>query len=148
MFGRLTGLQDSLLADFWRMQEEMDDLLGGGLPFSGGIRSLPQGSFPAINVVQMPDSIQVYLFAPGLDPKKLAISIEQNLLSISGERQVPIDKKATYYRQERFGGAFNRSISLGDDVDPDRVDATYRDGIVHITLNRRESAKPRQIQIR
>jgi HSP20 family protein len=148
MFSRSTSVRDALLADFWRMQEELDDLLGGRAAFSGGIRSLPHGSFPAINVLQTPDNVQVYLFAPGLDPKKLDISIEQNLLSISGERQVPMEDKATYYRQERFAGAFNRAISLSDDVDPDRVDATYRDGIVHITLNRRESAKPRHIQIR
>lgn len=148
MFGEFTSLQDSLLADFWRMREDVDNLLGGGLSFSGGIRSLPQGSFPAINVVQTPDNVQVYVFAPGLDPNRLAVSLEQNLLSIAGERQVPVEEKAIYYRHERYGGDFRRAVSLSDDVDPDRVDASYRDGIVHITLNRRESAKPRQIQIR
>ena len=148
MFSEFPSLQDSLLFDLWRMRDEVDSLLGGGLSFTGGIRSLPHGSFPAVNVVQTPDSVQVYLFAPGLDPAKLDISFEQNLLTVSGERRIPLDDKATYYRQERFTGPFHRAISLADDVDPDRIDATYRDGIVHVTLNRRESAKARHIHIR
>ena len=52
-----------------------------------------------------------------------------------------------YYRQERFGGEFRRVMSLPEDVDPDRVQAKYADGIVQISIERRESARPRQIQI-
>jgi HSP20 family protein len=147
MFGKLTSLQSSLLDEFWRLQQEMGELLGDGLSSSGGIRSLPRGSFPALNVVQTPEAVQVYVFAPGLDPKKLDVSIQQGLLTISGERQIPIDDKATYYRQERFAGEFRRAISLGEDVDAEHVAAKYRDGIVQIRLHRRESAKPRQIEI-
>jgi HSP20 family protein len=147
MFGRFTSSQNSLLDEFWRLQQEMDELLGDGASSSGGIRSLPRGSFPAINVIQTPEEVQVYLFAPGLDPKKLDVSIEQGLLTISGERQIRVDEKSTYYRQERFAGEFRRAISLGEDVDAERVTATYRDGIVQIRLHRRESSKPRQIEI-
>jgi HSP20 family protein len=147
MFGRFTGLPNSLLDDFWRLQQEVDELLGDGLSSSGGIRSLPRGAYPAINVVQTPEDVRVYLFAPGIDPKKLDVSIQQGLLTIAGERQIPINDKATYYRQERFSGEFRRAISLGEDVDAERVEAKYRDGIVQIRLQRRESAKPRQIEI-
>jgi HSP20 family protein len=147
MFGSLSSLQSSLLDEFWRLHNEMEEVLGDGLSTSAGIRSLPRGSFPAINVVQTPTEVQVYLFAPGIDPKQLNVSIQQNLLTIEGQRQIPNDRKAAYYRQERFGGQFRRAISLGDDVDPQRVDAKYRDGIVQITLHRREAAKPRQIEI-
>jgi len=148
MFARFTSLQNSLLDEFWRLQQEMEELPGDGLSFSGGIRPLPRGSFPAINVVRTPEEMQVYLFAPGRDPKKLDISIQQGVLTRSGERQIPIDEKATYYRQERFGGEFRRAISLGEDVEAELVEAKYRDGIVQIRLHRRESAKPRQIEIR
>ena len=125
----------------------MDELLGDGTSSSGGIRSLPRGSFPAIHVIQTPEEVQLYLFAPGLDPKKLDVSIQQGLLTIAGERPVPIEDKSTYYRQERFAGEFRRAISLGEDVDAERVAANYRDGIVQIRLHRRESARPRQIEI-
>ncbi len=147
MFGSFMSLQSSLLDDFWRLQQEMGELLGDGISSSGSIRSLPRGSFPAINVVQTPEDVQVYLFAPGIDPKRLDLSIQQGLLTIAGERQIAHDDKATYYRQERFGGEFRRVISLGEDVDADRVEAKYHDGIVQIRLHRRESAKPRQIEI-
>jgi HSP20 family protein len=125
----------------------MDEMLGEGLSTAGGIRSAPRGTFPAINVIQTPTDVKVYLFAPGVDPKKLDVSIQQGLLTVSGERQIPVRDEATYYRQERFSGEFRRAISLGEDVDPDTVEAKYRDGILQIQVRRRESAKPRQIEI-
>ena len=140
--------ENPLLAQFRRLEEELDEIFGGATPWTGGIRSLPPGTFPAINVGGTEDTVTVYLFAPGIDAKKLEISIQQNVLTVSGEREVPRDNEATYYRQERFGGEFRRVISLPDDVDPDKVEASYRDGIVQITVGRRESAKPRQIAIR
>jgi HSP20 family protein len=147
MFIRFSSLQNSFFDDLRRLQQAMDEALSDGPSASGGIRSLPRGSFPPINVVQTPTEVQIYVFAPGIDPKKLDVSIQQGLLTISGARQIARDDKATYYRQERFEGAFSRAISLGDDVDPDRVEAGYRDGIVQIKLHRRESAKPRQIEV-
>ena len=147
MFARFNGLPSSLLDDFWRLQQEVEQLIGDGLPSQGGIRSLPRGSYPAINVVQTPEDVQVYLFAPGIDPKKLDVSIQQGLLTIAGERTIATDDSATYYRQERFSGEFRRAVSLGEDIDAERVDARYRDGIVQITLHRRASAMPRQIEI-
>ena len=147
MFSRYTSLLDPTLDDFWRLQQEVDELLGDGLAASGAIRSAPHGAYPAINVVQTPDDVQVYVFAPGIDPKKLDVSIQQGLLTIAGERHIRIDDKASYYRQERFSGEFRRAISLGEDVDAERVEAKYRDGIVQIKLHRRESAKPRQVEI-
>src|SRR5579863_1394388 len=147
MFARFTGIPSSLLDDLWRLQQEADELLADGASSLGGIRSLPRGSYPAMNVVQTPEDVQVYVFAPGIDPKKLEVSIQQGLLTIAGERRIAIDDQATYYRQERFSGEFRRAVSLGEDIDAERVEAKYRDGIVQIRLTRRESAKPRQIEI-
>ena len=147
MFGRLTSFQDSLLDEFWRLHQEMDEMLGDGVTSAGGIRSAPRGTFPAVNVIQTPAEVQVYLFAPGVDPKKLDVSVQRGLLTVSGERNIPVHDEAAYYRQERFSGEFRRAISLGDDVDPDKVEAQYRDGILQIQVRRRESAKPRQVEI-
>ena len=61
---------------------------------------------------------------------------------------MPVNENVNYYRQERFNGEFRRVIALPDDVDPDRVEARYRDGILHITVQRREVAKPRQIEVK
>ena len=147
MFSSFSSLQGSLLDEFWRLHDGIDEVFGDRFTASSGIRSLPRGAFPAINVVQTPSEVQVYLFAPGIDPKQLNVSIQQNLLTIEGQRQIRSAEKASYYRQERFSGHFHRAISLGDDVDPQRVEAKFSDGIVQITLHRREAAKPRQIEI-
>lgn len=146
MFGIPSSVPSSLFDELWRLQQEVDDLFGSwSSPL--GIRSLPRGSFPAVNVGQTPERVDVYLFAPGLDPKSLDISIQQNLLTVSGKREVKVEEDAEYYRQERFSGEFRRVISLPEDVASERVHAKYADGIVQIGIERRESARPRQIQI-
>ena len=146
MFGISSSMPGSLYDELWRLQQEVDELFGSwSSPL--GIRSLPPGSFPAINVGQTPERVDVYLFAPGIDPKSLDVSIQQNLLTVSGKREASVDEKAEYYRQERFAGEFRRVISLPEDIDSERVQAKYVDGIVQIGVQRRESARPRQIEI-
>jgi HSP20 family protein len=145
MFGIPSNVPSSVFDELWRVQQEIDELFGSGSsPL--GIRSLPRGTFPAVNVGQTPERVEVYLFAPGIDPKSLEISIQQNLLTVSGKRELGTEQ-AAYYRQERFGGEFRRVISLPEDVDPERVRAKYVDGIVQIGVQRRESARPRRIEI-
>ena len=147
MFGSLWSSFDTNLFDeYRRLESEMDQLFGrGGSP--AGIRAMRRGTFPPINVGSTPERVDVYLFAAGLDPKSLDISIQQNLLVVSGDRKLPINEEADYYRQERFDGEFRRVITLPDDVDPDRVEAKYRDGVLQITVQRREAARARQITV-
>ena len=145
MFGSLTNLE-SLFDEFRRIEQDMDELFGRR-PGPAGIRSVSRGTFPPTNVGATPNVLDVYLFAAGLDPKSLNLSIQQNLLTVSGERQVPVQENATYYRQERFSGEFRRVITLPDDADSDRVEAKYRDGVLQISVQRRASAGPRQIQV-
>ena len=145
MFGTLTTV-DRLFDELRWMEQQMDELFGSGMQ-PPAIRSLPRGAFPPINVGASPEQVDVYLFAPGLDPKTVELNVQQNLLTVSGNRQVPAKEKATYYRQERYSGEFRRVIALPDDVDPDRIQARYRDGVLQVTARRRESAKPRQITV-
>ena len=88
------------------------------------------------------------MFAAGVNPESLDISIQQNLLTVEGERRLSTEEGAEYYRQERFDGGFHRVITLPDDVDPEKVEASYRDGVLHIVVQRRVSAKPRQIEVK
>jgi HSP20 family protein len=145
MFENLSSF-DRLFEEFRRMQQQMDELFGSGtLP--PAIRSVGRGTYPPVNVGASPDQVDVYLFAGGLDPKKIDVKVQQNLLTVSGERKLQVNQDATYYRQERFSGPFQRVIALPEDVDPDRVEAKYNDGVLQITARRRESAKPRQITV-
>jgi HSP20 family protein len=147
MLGDLTGFDNDLFDQFERMRRQMDQLFGEW-PGSTGIRSVLAGSFPAINVGASPEQVDVYVFAAGVDPKSLDISLQQNLLTIAGERKVELPENVQMYRRERLDGAFRRVISLPEDVDPDKVDATYRDGVLHITVQRQEVVRPRRIEVK
>ncbi|MCG7896535.1 MAG: Hsp20/alpha crystallin family protein [Candidatus Thiodiazotropha taylori] len=148
MFGNLSSFDGSLFDEFRRIQQEMDRAFTTG-PMASGIRSVAQGTFPPINVGSTADQVDVYLFAAGLDAKSLDISIQQNLLTIDGERPAKSEEPAEgYYRKELFSGAFHRVINLPEDVDPEKVDASYVDGVLRISVQRRESAKPRQIEVK
>lgn len=140
MFGNL------FFDDFRRLETELDQLLSRS-PYSTGIRAVPRGTFPPVNVGATPEQVDVYLFAAGVEPKSIDVSVQQNLLTVSGSRKVTVNPDAEYYRRERFDGDFRRVIALPEDADPDLVDARYRDGVLHITVQRRQAAKPRQIQI-
>jgi HSP20 family protein len=144
MFGSPTSFDP--LTTLRRLEQEIDEAFGRWTP-PAGIRSTGVGAYPPINVGATGDGVDVYLFAAGLDPKGVDLSIQQNLLTISGARQIPADENADYYRQERFSGQFRRVVTLPEDVDPDRVEARYRDGVLQVHIQRREASKPRQIQV-
>ncbi|RYF43319.1 MAG: Hsp20/alpha crystallin family protein [Comamonadaceae bacterium] len=117
---------------------------------SSSIRALSGSPFPIINVGSTPDTVEVMALAPGLDPQALELTIDRGLLILAGERQSDLPagtQRVSTYARERFSGAFRRVVSLPDDVDGSRVDATYRDGILRVTLAKQESSKPRRIEI-
>ena len=148
MFGSVMNSFDSnLFDDFRRLESEMDGLFGS-TAWPAGIRAVRRGTFPPINVGATPDQVDVYLFAAGLDPRDIDLSIQQNLLTVSGGRKLQANEDAEYYRRERFDGEFRRVVTLPDDVDPERVEARYRDGVLQISVQRRESARPRQIEVK
>lgn len=109
-----------------------------------------RGAFPALNVGTTPQSIEIYGFAPGIDPATLDVQIEKGVLTLAGERKADApapEEKATVYTNERFAGRFRRVVNLPDDIDADGVQARYRDGLLHITVPRREPARPRRVTI-
>lgn len=147
MFGSLSSFEGNLFDDFRRIAQEIDQAFGATPTWPNGIRAVARGTYPPINVGTTPDRVDVYLFAAGLDPASLDIAIQHNLLTIKGERKAGPAEGITYYRKERYDGAFHRVVTLPDDVDAEKVQATYQDGVLHVVIGRRESAKPRQIQV-
>jgi HSP20 family protein len=114
------------------------------------IRARSGATFPVINVGVSPENIEIMAMAPGLDPGSLQVTVERDVLVISGERkpaQPEQENRTGVYAQERFSGAFRRVVSLPDDADTARVAANYRDGILRITVAKRESTRPRRIDI-
>jgi HSP20 family protein len=147
MFGNLSGFGIGLFDEFRRLEQELDQMLAG-TQWPMSIRSAAEGTFPPLNVGASPESVDVYLFAAGLDPQSLDLSLQQNLLTISGERKAHAEENLSFYRKERFAGSFQRAVTLPDDVDPEQVEAKYRNGILHISVHRREAARPRLIEVR
>jgi HSP20 family protein len=138
-----------LFGDFDRLRRELDELSGwSGLPTS--IRSAAPGAFPPINIGNTATSVEIYAFAPGIDPKQIELTIDRGVLTISGERASGLpseDGKVSVYGNERFSGSFRRAISLPEDIDSTKVNANYRDGVLHVSINRRESALPKRITV-
>jgi HSP20 family protein len=145
MFYR-TVLPRDLFAELDRLQREMQQ----AAEFSPSIRGIGRGGFPALNVGMTPRSVEVYAFAPGVDPSAIDVQLEKGVLTISGERKTPLpakEDKATVHIDERFADRFRRVVTLPDDIDPNAVQAKYRDGVLHISIQRREAAQPRRISI-
>jgi HSP20 family protein len=139
LFGR------DVLAELDQLQRELQT----AFDISPNIRGLARGGFPAVNVGSTPSSVEIYAFAPGLDPALIDVQLERGVLTIAGERQPasPKDEKATVHIDERFSGRFRRVISLPDDVDSNGVTAQYRNGLLHISVRREEASQPRRITV-
>ncbi len=138
----------SLFPELSWLQQQLEEMLQpSGV---SGIRALARGAFPAVNVGSTADAVEVIAFAPGIDPKEIEITVERGLLTLSGERRGDScqgQQGANTYAQERFAGKFRRVISLPEDADPAKVEAKFRDGVLQVTVSKRESSKPRQISI-
>ena len=135
-----------MFAELDRLQRDMQ----GVFDYSPSIRGLGRGGYPALNVGSTPTSVEVYAFAPGMEPGAIEVNLDRGVLTISGERKAAApasDEKTTLHVNERFDGRFRRVVSLPDDIDPTAVSADYRDGVLHVSVKRRESAQPRRIEV-
>ena len=131
-----------IFAELDRLQRDMQQT------YDPSIRGGARGGFPALNVGSTPQSVEIYAFAPGVDPAAIDVQIEKGVLTIAGERTLPaLPEKATLHIDERFTGRFRRVVTLPVDIDPNSTSAKYRDGVLHISLARKETAVPRRISI-
>ena len=149
MYPSMLKPSGDLFADFAQLHDRIEELLSGNLGASS-IRAVSRaGAFPALNVGTWAEALEVYAFAPGIDPGSIDVTVEKGLLTLSGQRKSTEEtgKNTTVYAKERFDGAFRRVVSLPEDSDPARVEASYRNGVLKVVVPRLETAKPRQIQV-
>ena len=149
MYESMLSYPSSVFGQFERLRRELDDAFGvSGLP--SGIRSVSPGTLPAVNVGRTPTSVEVYAFAPGLDASKIDVTLDRGVLRIAGERRSGIPEenpKVNVYARERGTGSFARAIALPDDLDPENLKASYRDGVLQVSIARREVAQPKRIAV-
>jgi HSP20 family protein len=137
-----------LFAEMDRLTREMQQ----AFDVSPSIRGVARGGYPALNVGSTPTSIEIYAFAPGIDPAQVEVNLDRGVLTIAGERKSSLpngqgDDKTTVHVNERFDGRFRRVISLPEDIDPSAVSADYRDGVLHVSVKRRTAPQPRRIEV-
>lgn len=133
-----------VFAELERLQREIQQ----ASDISPSIRGVARGGFPAMNVGGTPKSVEIYAFAPGIDPATLAVQIEKGVLTVAGERRPDkAPENAAVHIDERYFGRFSRVVTLPDDADPDAVQAGYRDGVLHVSIARQQAAQPRRIAV-
>jgi HSP20 family protein len=134
-----------VFAELDRLQRD----LSGFFDTSPAIRGLGRGGFPAVNIGSTPSAVDIWAFAPGMDPASIEVNLDRGVLTLAGERKglVASEDKATLHQNERFAGRYRRVINLPDDIDPDAVSADYRDGVLHVAVQRRSAAQPRRIEV-
>lgn len=105
--------------------------------------------FPAVNVYGNAEKVRVTAEIPGVDPAKLDVSVRDRTLTLKGERAADsLGAEDQYLRQERGAGAFSRVVQLPFDVDPDKVEARYVDGVLTVEAPMAEAEKPKQITVK
>ncbi|WP_062312393.1 Hsp20/alpha crystallin family protein [Demequina rhizosphaerae] len=117
--------------------------------FFGDTDTSLAGAFsPALDVEETEDGYTMHVELPGVKPEEVDVSLEENVLTVSGERNFYEEKTAEGFRRvERRFGRFHRAVRLPDRVDPDNVKATYKDGLLTVTVPKSEAAKPRRIEV-
>ena len=126
--------------EFRRMQSEMNRLFSGYAPAAR--------EFPPINIWLGDDSVVVTSELPGVTAGDVSISLQEDVLTLAGARRPKQEQDTNWQRRERAYGTFSRAIQLPFQVDPDKVQARFNNGILEIEMERLEADRPKKIQIR
>ena len=129
-------LFDRFLRDPWGM--ELFDRVGSDLAWG-----------PQIELKESENEVTLKAELPGVEPEDVDVNVSGNVLTLRGEkRREHEEKKSDYYYMERQYGSFHRSIQLPNSVDPDKVDATFKKGVLTVTLAKRPDARPNRVKVR
>lgn len=142
-------LSDTLFPffDVGKTLAEMDRMFGAvGRPL--GLRSVPRGTFPAVNVYLQDDVIVLLAEIPGVAAEALDVTVLGDTVTLKGKRDAgSLSNGDRYYRRERMSGDFERTITLPELIDPDSVRAEYKNGVLKVRMAKAEKAKVKKIEI-
>jgi len=133
-----------------RLQGEMDQLFGrfGRTGGTNG-RTLPAVEYPPLNIWEDDNQLYVEAELPGMELEDLEIYVNGgNQLTVKGERKEPACEGGTWHRRERGYGKFTRMIELPSQVDAEKVEANFKQGVLMVSLPKQEAAKPRRIEVK
>lgn len=132
------------------LQDEMNRLFSGTFSRSGNQDESLRGVWsPSVDIVENKDQILLEAELPGIKPEDVNISIENNILTLHGERKFEKkDEKDNFHRIERSYGSFTRSFTLPPTISSENAQAEFENGVLRLTLAKREETKPRRIEIK
>ena len=133
--------------DVGKTLEEMDRMFGQmGQPV--GVRSVPRGTFPAVNVYEQGDGIVLMAEVPGIEPEQLDLTVLGDSVTLKGQRrEEDLPDGERFYRRERPVGSFTRTVTLPEAVNGDSVQAEYKNGVLTVRMEKAEQAKAKKITI-
>jgi len=141
-FDRTFGAMDELRRRMDRLWDEYDDRSYSDQDLA------VRGGFPRLNVFDAGANLIVQAEVPGLGEKELRLTVNQDVVTIAGERRADVPEGFTVHRQERAPIRFSRSFTLPTKIDAERTSASLKDGILTLTLAKAPEAQPRQITVR
>ena len=134
--------------DVKNLQVQLNRLFEPFARFATGEEELVSGTWvPPVDVAETQEKIVVRAEVPGMKQEDISIEFENGLLTIKGERKLEKSEGVTWHRVERIYGNFRRSFTLPRSVDPEKIAASYREGILEVEVPKREEAKPKHIKI-
>lgn len=140
-FGTRFGLFD----DF---RKEMDSLMGRFFGDGNGVTEASSWT-PRLNLSETDKKYEITVDLPGLKPDEVSVEMRHGDLWITGERRGEKEEKGRkWHRVERYFGEFRRVVRLGDDVAPEKIEAEFKDGVLHVTVPKSEVAQPKKIAIK
>jgi HSP20 family protein len=130
-----------------RLNNALDEAFGSW-PFQGENGAITSSWTPAVDVFEDKTTVKIVAELPGVKSEDVKLSIENNVLTIGGEkRQEAEEKTERVHRYERSYGVFERAFALPNSVDPDKIEARYENGILTVTVPKMEKARPREIPL-
>ena len=145
-FGYPVWRTKSSFEELAKMRRDLSRLFGD---METPARTLDAGVFPAINLTQDADNYYLRAELPGIPAQNLDIQVTGKNISISGERTIPSESEnARYHRRERESGTFSRALTLPGDIDSDKVDAKFVNGMLTVVIPKAEAQKPKQITVK
>jgi len=143
----ISRYRDPSLFGLQRLNRILDEAFGGvAFPEQGNV--ITSTWFAPTDVSEDQNSLRISMELPGVDPNDVRLSLENNILTIRGEKkQQAEENNERVHRFERTYGMFERTFALPNTVDPDRIDARYENGVLIVSLPKAERAKPREIRV-
>lgn len=113
-----------------------------------GTSTAAMGTYPPINVFQQGDDLVAIVELPGVNKGDLNIQAKENTIRIAGQKTIDYSENVSLHRRERLSGVFDRTLAVPMQIDPDRIQAEYKDGLLALFIPRAEKDKPRTIEVR